>query len=192
MRGSCMIARATMSRWAMPPESVVDVGPRPVREPEPSRAVSSATARARRCVHAEVTTVEVEVLADVERAVERVRLRDDADDLLGEGRVRDDVDPADRGRRRRSGSTRVVSIPTVVVLPAPFGPSSPKISPARTARSSPSTARTYRAPAPKTLVSPTVRMTSPSTSLGPGFPECDLDGHGTPSPPDGYVMRARA
>ena len=32
--------------------------------------------------------------------------------------------------------TRVVSIPAVVVLPAPFGPSSPKISPACTLRSS--------------------------------------------------------
>ena len=40
------------------------------------------------------------------------------------------------------GITRVVSIPTVVVFPAPFGPSSPKISPARTSRSSASTALT--------------------------------------------------
>ena len=38
------------------------------------------------------------------------------------------------------GTTRVVSIPAVVVLPAPFGPSSPKISPASMLRSSPSTA----------------------------------------------------
>ena len=26
----------------------------------------------------------------------------------------------------------------------------------------------------------------------PRFPECDLDGHGTPSPPDGYVMKVEA
>ena len=39
------------------------------------------------------------------------------------------------------GMTRVVSIPAVVVLPAPFGPSSPKISPRCTVRSSASTAR---------------------------------------------------
>ena len=36
--------------------------------------------------------------------------------------------------------TRVVRTPTVVVLPAPFGPSSPKTSPRRTAKLSPSTA----------------------------------------------------
>ena len=44
---------------------------------------------------------------------------------------------------------------------------------------------------PKTLVSPSVRMTS-SAALEPRFPECDLDGHGTPSPPDGYVMKVGA
>jgi hypothetical protein len=38
------------------------------------------------------------------------------------------------------GITRVVSMPAVVVLPAPFGPSNPKISPWWTARSSSSTA----------------------------------------------------
>ena len=50
-----------------------------------------------------------------------------------------------RRRRRRTharpvGITRVVSMPAVVVLPAPFGPSRPKISPRRTERSSRSTA----------------------------------------------------
>ena len=38
------------------------------------------------------------------------------------------------------GMTRVVSMPMVVVLPAPFGPSRPKISPRPTSRSSDSTA----------------------------------------------------
>ena len=39
------------------------------------------------------------------------------------------------------GMTRVVNIPAVVVLPAPFGPSRPKISPFPIARFSSSTAR---------------------------------------------------
>jgi len=38
------------------------------------------------------------------------------------------------------GRTMVVSMPTVVVLPAPLGPSRPKISPCSTTRSRPSTA----------------------------------------------------
>jgi len=38
--------------------------------------------------------------------------------------------------------TRVVSIPTVVVFPAPFGPSSPNTSPGSTAKLIPSTALT--------------------------------------------------
>src|SRR4029079_11774660 len=45
----------------------------------------------------------------------------------------------------------------VVVFPAPFGPSRPKISPPRTDRSSPSTARV---PPGYTLVSASVRITS--------------------------------
>src|SRR5262245_20413191 len=55
------------------------------------------------------------------------------------------------------GITRVVSMPAVVVLPAPLGPSRPKISPPRTDRSKPSTARM---PGGYTLVSASVRMTS--------------------------------
>ena len=45
-----------------------------------------------------------------------------------------------RKARPDVGSTRVVSMPAVVVLPAPFGPSRPKISPACTSRLSRSTA----------------------------------------------------
>src|SRR5215510_7906991 len=56
--------------------------------------------------------------------------------------------------------TRVVSIPAVVVLPAPLGPSKPKISPRRTDRSSLSTASV---PPGYSLESCSVRMTS---SLG--------------------------
>ena len=40
------------------------------------------------------------------------------------------------------GLTRVVSIPTVVVLPAPLGPSNPNTSPGSTANVIPSTALT--------------------------------------------------
>src|ERR1700679_3483577 len=40
------------------------------------------------------------------------------------------------------GSVRVVAIEIVVVLPAPFGPSNPKISPCSSSRSIPSTATT--------------------------------------------------
>jgi hypothetical protein len=40
------------------------------------------------------------------------------------------------------GITRVVSMPTVVVFPAPFGPRRPKISPLRTSMSRSSTATT--------------------------------------------------
>ena len=58
--------------------------------------------------------------------------------------------PRGDGRRRcrptnacpEVGITRVVSMLAVVVLPAPFGPSRPKISPSRTVRLRPSTAVT--------------------------------------------------
>ena len=56
--------------------------------------------------------------------------------------------------------TRVVSIPAVVVLPAPLGPSRPNISPPLTLRLSLSTAA-KSVPA-YTLVNSTVRMTSPA------------------------------
>lgn len=46
--------------------------------------------------------------------------------------------------------SRVASIWTIVVLPAPFGPSSPNTSPRRIVRSTPSTARK----SPKSLTSP--------------------------------------
>jgi hypothetical protein len=43
--------------------------------------------------------------------------------------VRNDVDVGDNVSEPDVGMTRVVSMPAVVVLPAPLGPSSPKISP---------------------------------------------------------------
>jgi hypothetical protein len=57
-------------------------------------------------VHAEIATVEEEVLGDVERAVERVRLRHHADHLLGGGRVGDDVDAPDPRLARRRDHPR--------------------------------------------------------------------------------------
>ena len=45
-----------------------------------------------------------------------------------------------RKARPDVGTTRVVRMPAVVVFPAPFGPSKPKISPAATLRFSRSTA----------------------------------------------------
>ena len=113
--------------------------------------------------HAEVTTVEVQVLGDVERAVEGVGLRHDADHLLGGGRAGATTSMPPTHASPDVGMTRVVSMPTVVVLPAPLGPSSPKISPLCTARSRSPTARTSPPRPSNILVSATVRMT-PSSS----------------------------
>ena len=85
-----------------------DVGAGPVGEAELlEHLVGLAMCFA--CAHAEVTTVEVEVLRHVERPIERVRLRNYTDVLLGDGRVRDHVDTTDprlsRGRDDPGRST---------------------------------------------------------------------------------------
>src|SRR3954468_8415155 len=49
------------------------------------------------------------------------------------------------------GRASVVSTRSVVVFPAPFGPSSPKIEPRRTAKLRPSTARVSERPRPYVL-----------------------------------------
>ena len=56
------------------------------------------------------------------------------------------------------GMTRVVSMPAVVVFPAPLGPSSPKISPEYTSRSRPSTA--LKSVPGYVFVKPRVRITA--------------------------------
>ena len=56
--------------------------------------------------HAEEAAVEVEVLPHGERAVERVRLRHDADQLLGDRGVRDDVDVVHERLSRRRDHAR--------------------------------------------------------------------------------------
>ena len=75
---------------------------------------------------AEQPAVEVEVLDDRQLAVEGVGLRDRADQLLGpRGFATTSTPPT--CACPDVGTTRVVSIPAVVVLPAPLGPSRPKI-----------------------------------------------------------------
>ena len=70
------------------------------------------------------------------------------------------------------GITRVVSMPTVVVLPAPLGPSRPKISPLCTVRSRLATAFTSPPRPWKVLVSATVRMTLSSPAPRGLVSEC--------------------
>ena len=76
---------------------LVDVRRGPVREPELLEQLARPCVRVARA-HAEVAAVEVQVLGDVERAVERVGLRHDADDLLGRRGPGDHVDAADDRR----------------------------------------------------------------------------------------------
>ena len=104
--------------------------------------VGARLALARR--HAVVGGVEDQVVADRERAVEVAALRHDRDLLPRAAR-----DRARRRRRRPAPSRRSAerassASPTVVVLPAPFGPSRPKTSPRATAKETPSTAFTAR------------------------------------------------
>src|SRR5580704_4119873 len=69
------------------------------------------------------------------------------------------------------GTSRVVSIRTTVVLPAPLGPSSPNTSPRRTSKLTWSTA----VKVPKRLVRSLVCIASESSSIGPR--ESDFRGH---------------
>src|SRR5206468_9186473 len=78
-----------------------DLG-RAIGEPEllkQPRRLGLCLARA----HPEEPPVEVQVLRHIERTVEGVRLRDDADALLGERRMCDHVDATDRSEERRVG-----------------------------------------------------------------------------------------
>jgi hypothetical protein len=92
---------------------------RPLRELELLEELAGDPPRLRRA-DAEETTVEVQVLPHAELAVERVRLRDDANQLLGGRGVPHDVDARDEGpaggrddpgrehprRRRLAGAVR--------------------------------------------------------------------------------------
>ncbi len=77
-----------------------DVGPGTVGEPELLEELSRAFVGVPR-VHPEVAAVEVQVLRDVERAVQGVGLRHDANHLLEGGGLHDRVDAADGGPPRR-------------------------------------------------------------------------------------------
>ena len=99
-----MIARATISRWAMPPDSASTGAVGPVGEPELLEQPVGLGAWPSLRGHAEEAAVEVEVLPHGQRPVERVGLRHDADHLLGRGRV------ARRRRCRRRAPRPLVGI----------------------------------------------------------------------------------
>ena len=80
------------------------------------------------CADAEETSVEIEVLPHRQLTIERVGLGHDARELLRSAGMLHTSMPATVAVPD-VGTTRVVSMPAVVVFPAPFGPSSPKISP---------------------------------------------------------------
>ena len=81
----------------------------------------------------------LEVLASRERLVDRGVLSGEAEQPARVLRVLDDVDPVDAGVPG-VGDSSVARTRTIVVLPAPFGPSSPSTVPAGTSRSTPASA----------------------------------------------------
>ena len=69
--------------------------------------------------------LQAHVLARGQELVERRLLEGDADRVADVGPLLDDVVAGDRARCPRSGGSSVVSMWTVVDLPAPFGPRKP-------------------------------------------------------------------
>ncbi len=101
--GRWKIARATISRWAMPPDSAyTDAFAHFERLQLLEQLVGDPT-RLRRG-DPEQAPVEVEVLPYRQLAVERVLLGDDPDQLLGERGLGDDVDRCPRRPNPTSGS----------------------------------------------------------------------------------------
>src|SRR4051812_29015840 len=82
--------------------------------------------------------------------------------------------------RPPSGSNSVARTRTSVVLPAPFGPSSPKIAPSGTSRSTPASASVE----PKLLV-------TPSTAMADVVKRQPYPGWGSRPRPTGAVMHRR-
>ncbi len=84
------MARATMSRCAIPPDSAYTDA---LAHLDSWNCSSSSSAIRRDCLrpHAEQPAVEVQVLPHGELAVERVLLGDDPAELLGQRRMRRDV-----------------------------------------------------------------------------------------------------
>ena len=129
--GSCMRARAIMTRCCRPPERVSGLASALSAICSSSSRRSARASRSARG-EAEVAPVIGQHLAHGEVAVEVAVLGHDRDPPLGRRAAR-------RPRRRRprrcgrsSGARGVVMQPRVVLLPAPFGPRRPKNSPAAT------------------------------------------------------------
>src|SRR3954451_22738933 len=157
--GRRMIARATMSRWAIPPDSAATGSfPRSARRNCRSRRSASLLAvepdmpKNRPWKYRFSHTVS-------ERSSVLLWGTTPITCFAAVGCSTTSMPPTNA--RPLVGITRVVSIPAVVVFPAPFGPSSPKISPWCTSRSSSSTAFN---PPGYTLVSCSVRITTSSTT----------------------------
>ena len=118
------------------------------REVEALEQLAGA-ARGSLVVLVEQPTDVLEVLVPGEALVDRGVLPGQPDAGAGAARVLHDVDAVDE-RRPASGLSSVVRIRTVVVLPAPFGPSTPSTVARSTARSTPRSASV----APNRFVSP--------------------------------------
>ncbi len=111
----------------MPPESLPAIR---LRNSERPAAVSNSRARVSRSRsrHAEQVAVERDVLVDREIFVEAESLGHVADVMLRALRVARDVE-AGHFALPESGERTPASMRIVVVLPAPSGPTKPKISP---------------------------------------------------------------
>jgi len=122
----------------MPPEEAADDVVGAVGELEAVEERSGA-AGAFAGGQAEIGAVKEQDLAGGEGEIEVGTLRHHADEALGGDLFLPDVVGADPGLAG-GGRTRVVRMPTVVDLPAPWGPAGRKTSPARTSREMPSRA----------------------------------------------------
>ena len=140
-RGECSRPRAISSRRRMPPEKVATL----LRPPVPQAHHVQDLAQPRTRYSSRDTPyragVQAQVVLRAQVGVERGVLEDQAD-VAPDGRAF-----AGRRRSRRRGAVPAVGVSSVhsmlivVDLPAPFGPRKPKISPRRTSRSMPRTAR---------------------------------------------------
>ena len=170
-RGSCMSARAIITRWLCPPEK--KSGLSPARSSSPNWSSSSSARGSRSGAGMPWYAAWKMRLSRIE--MERSR-------LLCCGTTASCA-RARTGSRTTStppmravpavGRTRVVSIPTVVVFPAPLGPSRPKTSPGEAAKDTPSTAFTgdfgYRLTRSRTSTArPSDSVGITSRSYGPG------------------------
>jgi len=86
-----------------------------------------------------ISRVKSKNLPDFETPVQIALLRDNRDALFDRNRILRNIYFVDPGRTS-VGTMEVVKTPIVVVLPAPFGPKRPKISPRETSKETPSTA----------------------------------------------------